>query len=347
MKSLFKILLLPVVVLGVLSCNTDIENVGYTESYKHIEPDWDAIRAYKASDHEIMFGWFGGWNGGGVSMVGALSSLPDSMDMVSIWGEWVNVSDRQVADMKYVQTVKGTKVLACIFTPSIGRHLTPEGVTDAEYWGFTPGNRDSEIDAVVRYADALAQFVLGLGYDGVDIDNEPEGGNAIYGKEYLFHPFVETLGKYMGPKSGTDKIFALDGSLTAGMKRGAEGTYQYFNYFIDQSYNSGANFDGTVRNLAGYSAMTFDDAAKKFICTCSFELSAHTGGGAVTFDGVSVPRMWGFARWQPTNAEGLKVPKGGTGAYHIENDYRNSTDDYYYTRQAIWYMNNHPVPETN
>ena len=40
-----------------------------------------------------------------------LRGIPDSMDVVSIWGGKTGLSKEQMADMKEVQTKKGTKVL--------------------------------------------------------------------------------------------------------------------------------------------------------------------------------------------------------------------------------------------
>lgn len=51
------------------------------------------LRAYKKTDHQIAFGWFGFWNGGtSTSARGSLRSAPDSMDIISIWGDKYNLT---------------------------------------------------------------------------------------------------------------------------------------------------------------------------------------------------------------------------------------------------------------
>lgn len=54
---------------------------------------YENLRAYKRSEHSVAFGWFGGWTGVGASMVGSLMGLPDSVDFVSIWGNWKNLDE--------------------------------------------------------------------------------------------------------------------------------------------------------------------------------------------------------------------------------------------------------------
>ena len=44
------------------------------------------LKAYKKSKHPIMFGWFNSWNPDAPGPYSQLNLLPDSMDIVSIWG---------------------------------------------------------------------------------------------------------------------------------------------------------------------------------------------------------------------------------------------------------------------
>lgn len=324
-----------IALLGITGCDTDVENIGYEP--KH-EVDYEALRAYKATDHEYIFGWFGGWNGGSASMSSSLKSLPDSMDMVSIWGEWQNLSDLQKEDMKYLQDVKGTKVLACLFTPTFGRFVTPEGEDPKEYWGWVDGDADKQEEAMRKYSRVLVDVIIGLGYDGIDMDNEPESGN-VYGNTRLTSAFIEVAGERMGPASGTGLIFCVDGSLTTGIKAECN---KHINFFIQQAYGIGSDgsFDGTISSLCNTYGGTREEMAKKFIATCDFELYATVGGGSYTDRiGNSMTKAEGFAAYKPLDLKGDTIMKGGSGMYHIENDYKNTPIDYYYTRRAIQIMN--------
>ena len=75
------------------------------------EAYYKALRDYKKTDHAICFGWFSGWTGTGSNLYNQLRGIPDSMDVVSIWGGKTGLSKEQKADMKEVQTKKGTKVV--------------------------------------------------------------------------------------------------------------------------------------------------------------------------------------------------------------------------------------------
>ena len=48
-----------------------------------------ALRAYKQTDHQVAFGWFGGWSGEGAYMKSSLAGIPDSVDIVSDLGKLV------------------------------------------------------------------------------------------------------------------------------------------------------------------------------------------------------------------------------------------------------------------
>lgn len=60
-----------------------------------IDEYYAALRAYKQTDHQVAFGWFGGWSGEGAYMKSSLAGIPDSVDIVSIWGNWSNITEAQ------------------------------------------------------------------------------------------------------------------------------------------------------------------------------------------------------------------------------------------------------------
>ena len=92
-----------------VSCNdwTESEAKDYFEGPS--EEYYAALRAYKKSDHPKAFGWFGNWTGEGASLVNSMAGIPDSVDVVSIWGNWSNITQAQKKDLKFCQEVKGTR----------------------------------------------------------------------------------------------------------------------------------------------------------------------------------------------------------------------------------------------
>lgn len=350
MKTLYKSLLIFILALAFVACDNDTENIGYVPPLPQV--DYDALKAYKASDHEITFGWFGGWSGPSGTMASSLMSLPDSVDMVSNWGQPWPLTDAQIADMKNVQQTKGTKILACIFTPYLGRYLEPEEEAERlAFWGWSDTDTEQQAAAIRKYAKAMAEEIIKWGYDGLDIDHEPEfqGYPAhMWGSRDRFYIFIDELSKYLGPKSKSGKILAIDGYVWQNV---TPDMADMFDYFILQAYyeTSYSRYDSRFNQVVNtYTSSTREELAKKIILTEDFERHSGDGGGNFLLrDGSYTRSSLGMAYWRPLNSEGVEIPKGGAGLYHIEYDYRNAKYPYYYTRQMTSIMN--PVkgdPET-
>ncbi len=223
-----------------------------------VQPDrdeayYERLRDYKSrKDHSVAFGWYGNWTGKGSSLENSLRGLPDSVDFISLWGNFKNLNEEQKADLKYVQEVKGTKALICFLVFDIGDQLTPEmsdeavaaGMTWTEwrhqFWGWDPEDDESKIRATEKYANAILDTIKKYGYDGFDIDAEPsyaqpfETQRELWRLPEIMETFVKTLAKELGPKSGTGKMLVVDGEPDAFHPKYGE----YFDYFIIQAYNS-------------------------------------------------------------------------------------------------------------
>ena len=105
-------LLLSLAAPFVASCSdwTETEAESFPEEITS-EEYYAALRAYKQTDHQVAFGWYSGWNAEGAFMKTSLAGIPDSMDIVSIWDNGLDLSDAQKRDMQFVQQVKGTKII--------------------------------------------------------------------------------------------------------------------------------------------------------------------------------------------------------------------------------------------
>ena len=321
------------------------------------------LRAYKKTDHPVAFGWFGNWTGNGATLEKCLAGLPDSVDFVSIWGNWRNLTEAQTKDLRYVQNVKGTKALMCFIVQNIGDQLTPEGQTIQEYWGWEgelipdrPYQRWEMIDTEVtpdqetiirKYAKQIIDTIAKYNYDGFDIDYEPNFGHRgnMSGSDENMLLFIQTLGERIGPKSGTDRLLVIDGEPQSIVSESGP----YFNYFIVQAYDSPGDNTGrdnldsrlnsTIRNFDGH--LTAEEVAKKYIVTENFEKWALSGGADFTDRyGNKMKSLEGMARWTPI-IDGKKCVKGGVGTYHMEYEYTidGTEESYPYLRNAIRIMN--------
>ncbi len=208
MKNIFKMLLVPVAAFVFVACDTDMEikNPANLTDPARTPEYYEALRAYKKTDHPVAFGWFGNWVGAGASLENSLRGLPDSVDFVSIWGNWRNLTPERKADLEYVQSVKGTRALMCFIVQNVGDQLTPDGEDASTFWG--EGD-----EAIVKYANAICDTIDKYGYDGFDYDYEPHYGHSgnISGNASAEKVFIETLGRRIGPKSGTEKMLVIDG----------------------------------------------------------------------------------------------------------------------------------------
>lgn len=315
---------------------TDLTHTNKSDAY------YKQLREYKKSDHEVAFGWFGNWVGSGLSLENTLAGLPDSVDFVSIWGNWHSLSVDRKADLKYVQEVKGTRALLCFIVANVGDQLTPAGEDRTTFWG--EGD-----DAIRKYANAICDTIDKYNYDGFDWDFEPNYGSpgniASYDEAHAV--FVEEMSKRIGPKSGTGRLFVIDGepqSLNSNLGR-------YFDYFIVQAYGSYGYSDldnrlsNTIRNFQNATEeadkLSPEETAKKYIVTENFENWAKAGGVShTTRDGRTVPSLLGMAEWKPI-INGKAVQKGGMGTYHMEYEYNVSgyNVSYPYLRKGIQIQN--------
>ena len=101
---LLYIVLISLATTSLIGCSdwTESEAKTFPESIVSDEY-YAALRAYKQTDHQVAFGWFGGWSGEGAYMKSSLAGIPDSVDIVSIWGNWSNITEAQKKDLQFCQ----------------------------------------------------------------------------------------------------------------------------------------------------------------------------------------------------------------------------------------------------
>ena len=378
MKYISKIISIAILMIGfsLTSCEkwTEVENkeIDHNGGANTLSPEerdahYASLRAWKKAaanyGRPVSFGWFSNWSPEGSVRKGYLSALPDSIDMVSMWSGPFGISEAKKADKAYVQKVKGTKVFVCFILHNIGTGITPSSIADkikAEnpgdsqamlndkikkaqeaYWGYTSGVQSStdHIAAIRKYAKALCDTIVKYDYDGLDIDWEPDGAGDGFGNlkggyergEYL-HVLVEELGKYLGPKATIDtgkrRYLLVDGELWNVKKESAP----YFDYFISQAYGD-RHLDYRVQGVKNAFGEYYN--TRKHIFTENFESYSKSGGALLD-------------QAEYNSSEG---PKGGVGAYRMDNDYDNQPD-YKLMRKAIYlmhksyadYMKKHPQP---
>lgn len=365
-KNIGKAAALALTALAMVHCSdwteTESETIfehGLTESNKP-EAYYEALREWKKTDHAISFGWFSGWGEPATNTTNMLMGIPDSMDIVSLWGQWSNLTPGKLQDLRYVQEKKGTKVVFCSFTSVVGQNFTPEEyngdeATREQFWGWVDGDQAAIDAAIAKYAKAIADTVFKYDYDGFDIDFEPNYGygGKLASHNDRMHTLLVELNKYIGPKSpNPDKLLLLDGEpQTLNAESGP-----YIDYFVVQAYTvSGGspsasatgredNMDSRLQTcLSKFSStMTEEEITNQYvICeNCESVTDCLNGGfywqtrDGVTQDKAVCPSLVGMARWEPLNG----YRKGGFGAYQFGYEATNSPA-YKWMRTAIQAQN--------
>lgn len=326
MKKIIYVLLVVVSVINV-ACETESERIILHETQPKVgSPQYYAnLRAYKKSEHSIGFGWWGrSGNVGTYDMSSRYIALPDSMDIISLWGGLPRTNE-DWEEMRFCQEVKGTRFVNCMFGSAVDKLMRknfPE-LCETDIW--------SAIDCVAK---SINDTVVKYGLDGFDLDYEPHygdkgifghggGGTDAGGDKYTQRLFT-ALSKYLGPLSGTGKLLIIDGELEPGI-------VAQIDYYVSQAYS-----------ISSFSALQskYDQFGKgvcptyKFVCTENME--KHGGKGAnFEYNGENIGSVLGMAMWNP-----IQGRKGGFGGYIIESSYSSMPNTpYYHIRRGIQIQN--------
>ncbi|GGH07030.1 glycoside hydrolase family 18 [Mucilaginibacter phyllosphaerae] len=291
------------------------------------------LRAYKASPHQVFYGWFAGYgNKEGViadykqsaSWGEHFAGLPDSIDFCSLWAGIPSLrKDDSVssynpiayAEMRKAMEIRGIKMVV----PEITRIQKPQ------FKGRYPLNDDG----IRMYAEYMIKQVKDNDLDGLDLDYEPEGD---WLQNENFTKFVQILGKEFGPMSSNPKKYLIIDYYNQTPLKEVE---PYINLLVNQAYGA-----GSASSLQGiYNRVTWCPT-NKFIVTETF--GDYWQGGGVNFteadgntlsaNGKRMTSLEGMARWNPTQGQ-----KAGWGAFYFERDYNNGP--YPFVRASIQIAN--------
>lgn len=349
---------------------------------------WANIREFKKSDHAISFGWYASWtppeNDAFGQTANSLIGLPDSMDMVTLWG-WTQplteVSEIRQKDLQMAREERGLKVLFCHMCNNLGMYITPpkpEGDTrsDIDYWAdYWQTGTLGWPEAAYQYGLAFGEWIVESGFDGIDLDYEPSYGHTgnLASHTDRMQKFIEGLSHYLGPKARGEGETAL----SHGRVLMVDGEPQTLNsecgpmidYYNIQAYSisgsvgtpsaqSDASLDSRFSRLiskfgpttaAGESVETIH---RKVIWTENFEnVDLHNGGWTYTSRAVGQTRsLRGFALWHYTGYNDVRI--GGAGAFKFEGcsmrdatSYGGPAGRWGFIRQMIESLNPAQLPD--
>ncbi|MBB6499360.1 glycoside hydrolase family 18 [Pedobacter cryoconitis] len=281
------------------------------------------LRAYKASDHQLMYGYF--------SLANAvdIAKIPDGVDIIALWGRHEANSPDFKAELDAIhlmQKDKGTKFVMAFMLSDLTDRFGPRDPVTKKI------NNADPLSGVQPLVDSVKKW----GLDGIDIDYEPNycGCNDVFADKQKMSGLITKFSASFGPKSNTNLLLIVDGE--PGFLNTDLG--QYLNYGISQAYgaSNGTNLQqrySTSKITPGNTANVLKSPSK-FIVAENFQQYGSTGGVDFTnADGTKTKSLQGMAGWNPTEGK-----KGGAGSFYIDADAKN-VPAYKYTNMAIQIMN--------
>jgi hypothetical protein len=280
------------------------------------------LRAYKASPHQICYGWFSEYSQD-YSYGQHFMGVPDSVDIISLWGgiptdkkgdTIASYNPTAYTEMRFVQKTKGTKMLA---------------VAIVQMQTFPWAQLDSA--GIIQFAQYFLNQVNTYDLDGFDCDYEPNG-DYLTGANFTI--FVKYLGQFLGPMSSNPKkLLVIDYYNTLP----PAATVPYVNYLVNQAYTQGVTTSSATFLQSRYASVASYCPTSKFIVTENLGDWWATGGAPFTeangntLDqfGNQLESLQGMERWQPTQGK-----NAGWGAFYFERDY-NLTPPYKYMRTCL------------
>lgn len=307
MKIMKYIMPLLLIACMFASCDNDVENATVVAPTTYGPQYYKNLRDYKKSDHSIAWGWFADYTQS-TSLATRFLGLPDSLDICSLWGGIPSDDSTHVdthylpevyREMKYVQEVKGTKLVV----PTIIRIRTRPEFYDS-IWV-----KQNDPQAAMRaYAQDLLRPIFENGLDGIDMDYEPEGdplsgGNLDY--------FVEYVGQFVGPMASPDSTFTYpDGYTIKGNP----------NMLLCIDYYGSAPSSNTNKFTNWYVNQTYGGSPGRVpFSGCPTEKVVYTENVGDNWKKPECGKLLTYARYQPATGR-----KGGFGAFFMHRDYINT-----------------------
>lgn len=149
------IILAAALVFGAVFSCTKPEALDLQPAYEYTEAYYEALREYKKSDHSISYLWFADY-GVPSSPAYRFAGIPDSVDVVSLWGGIPKEGTLDRKEMYEMRDKKGTKIVAVRIT-----RLAP---ANANYYSYSWAD-DAQIPSYVNAYKATYDEQIAAGAD--------------------------------------------------------------------------------------------------------------------------------------------------------------------------------------
>jgi hypothetical protein len=294
----------------------------------------ESLRAYKQTEHYVVYAWFDNSGKTPYSRGQHLSDLPDSLDVVSLMYP-DKLADLEIEEMEAIRTDKGTKIVYNISYETIektyGQLVKEETAKDENYQApeFITYLREAVQHELLPAATYNYDGII-VGYKGAGTIYMTETKKAEYQKSQ--EAFLSVMTAWKAANSG--KMLAFEGNPQNLLDKSILSSCEHIILNTLDVTSTGA------LSLAALQALTDGVPPTKFVVaarTASLDTADKTTGYHDNSERAIVESAYWVTKQENTYA------KAGLGIYNIQNDYYNSTLIYQYARKAINIMNPAPI----
>ncbi len=132
-----------VLILGAAFSCTEPEALNLQPEYKYTDAYYEALRAYKKSDHSICYLWFADY-GVPSSPAYRFAGIPDSVDVVSLWGGIPKEGTLDRKEMYEMREKKGTKIVGVKIIRLAHTTYLPDWALNIEVPTYMNGYEDNK-----------------------------------------------------------------------------------------------------------------------------------------------------------------------------------------------------------
>lgn len=293
-----------------------------------------SLRQYRQADHKAVYAWFDNSEKAPFSRGQHISSVPDSVDVVSLLHP-DDLADFEVREMEALRNDKGMKIVYGISYETIRKgyeQMVKEQMAEDENY---------EAPEFIPYLKERVEVELApaakYGYDGIIIGYKGAGTIHMTAEEKAEYKanqeaFLGVITTWLSSNSG--KTLALEGNPQNLLDKSILASCEHIILnTLDLRSEGALSVEALMATTDGVPADRFIVAAR----TVSLDVTDKTtgyyeNGGRAVIEA---------AYWVTEQQSGFT--KAGLGIYNIQNDYYNPSATYRYAREAINIMNPAPV----
>lgn len=231
---------------GVTSCDTDIEPLDIQPAYEYTDAYYAALRAYKESDHSICYIWFADYTPSATQLPASpafrFSAIPDSVDVVSLWGGIPNPGTPNDVEMRTMREVKGTKIVGVKIIRLAHTRYLPSWPKEALVPAFYGGAFEEDYSGTYESGDYDVDYIN---------SHRPSGDPLVVGYSDTFKTVYEEQ-----IAEGASEEAATKAAETAAFSAGTNALIR------DMQLHPGTPSDGEAKyNESGYTYPSWCQAA--------------------------------------------------------------------------------------